>query len=148
MKNPYKKIISNIKNTINTKKKRRTLREDGTVPPLPKDYVETRLEIDYIFIEQLYAKQNGRCYWFPEVELNLDLLWISKHPMAPSVDRLCSTVTETEGHYSPDNIVLTTRFVNFGRCAYEGDFVKEVVTPFKEAILNPSMVNNLEECFQ
>ena len=149
-RNPHKKMISNVKRTIGTKKYRRTQRKDGSVPPLPKDYIETRLEIDYIFVEQLLAKQNGRCYWFPEIDLTeyFDCLWIPKHPMAPSVDRLNSKVTETDGHYSPDNVVLTTRFVNFGRCDYGGDFHNEVVMPFKEAILNPSnIVVGLEDYF-
>ena len=66
-RNPWKKLLSNVKSTASVKKNRRTVRSDGTVPPLPKDFVQTRVEIDEIFLEKLFGKQNGRCYYFPEI---------------------------------------------------------------------------------
>ena len=137
MRNPWKKLLANVKSTANVKKHRRTVRSDGTIPSLPDDFVQTRVEIDDVFLEQLFGKQNGRCHWFPEIELDPMLLFVSKHPMAISVDRLVSKVTETEGHYTKDNVVLTTRFANFGRCSYDGDFDKEVVQVIQECIRNP-----------
>jgi hypothetical protein len=137
-KNPWLKLLANVKSTAGVKEYRRTARPDGTIPPLPEDYVHTRIEIDEIFLEQLFGKQNGRCYWFTEIELDPMLLYVPYHPMAISVDRLVSKVTENEGHYTEDNVVLTTRFCNFGRGCYDGNFRTEVVDVFKNAILNPT----------
>jgi len=137
-RNPWKKLLSNVKSTAGVKEYRRTQRKDGSVPPLAEDFVKTRVEFDEVFLENLFGKQNGRCYWFPEIELDPSLLYVARHPMAPSVDRLVSKVTENEGHYTEDNVVLTTRFCNFGRGCYDGDFINEVVDVYKNAILNPT----------
>lgn len=138
MKNPWKKLLANVKSTAAVKEYRRTQRKDGSFPPLAEDFVKTRVEFDAVFLENLFAKQNGRCYWFTEIELDPMLLYVPKHPMAISVDRLVSKVTENEGHYTKDNVVLTTRFVNFGRNSYNGNFRTEVVDVIRKSLLNPS----------
>ena len=48
--------------------------------------------------------------------LDLNLLykdhpdWMPKHPLAPSIDKI-----DVDGDYTKDNIVICTRFANFGR---------------------------------
>lgn len=65
-----------------------------------------------------WDKQNGKCYWL-EIDMSLEDLMISRSPFAVSVDRL-----DSSGEYTKDNIVLTTRFANLGRGAYDGDDFK------------------------
>jgi hypothetical protein len=76
----------------------------------------------HITIEDLKEQwniQNGKCYWLG-IDMSLEDLFISRSPFAVSVDRLISS-----GHYTKDNIVLTTRFANLGRGAYDGEDFKE-----------------------
>ena len=51
--------------------------------------------------------------------MSLEDLFVSHSPFAPSVDRLRSK----EG-YHKDNVVLTTRFANKGRGAYDREDFK------------------------
>jgi hypothetical protein len=79
----------------------------------------------HITIEDLknqWEKQNGKCYWL-NIDMSLPDLLVSRSPFAPSVDRLNSS-----GHYTKDNIVLTTRFANLGRGAYDGEDFQERIT--------------------
>jgi hypothetical protein len=76
----------------------------------------------HITIEDLKEQwdiQNGKCYWLG-IDMSLEDLFVSRSPFAVSVDRLISS-----GHYTKDNIVLTTRFANLGRGAYDGEDFKE-----------------------
>ena len=75
-----------------------------------------------ITIEDLkdqWEKQGGKCYWLG-IDMSLEDLMISRSPFAPSVDRL-----DSSGEYTKENIVLTTRFANLGRGAYDGNDFKE-----------------------
>ena len=66
-------------------------------------------------LEYLWQKQEGRCYWLG-IEMSLEDLFIKDSPFAVSTDRIdCS-----QG-YTLDNVVLTTRFANRGRGAYDGE---------------------------
>lgn len=66
-------------------------------------------------LEEIWNNQGGKCYWFG-VDLDLDLLykdhpdWMPKHPLAPSIDKI-----NVDGDYTKDNVVICTRFANFGR---------------------------------
>lgn len=80
-------------------------------------YHEIHITIDDL--KEQWAKQNGKCYWL-NVDMSLPDLFISRSPFAPSVDRL-----DSSGHYTKDNIVLTTRFANLGRGAYDGEDFQE-----------------------
>jgi hypothetical protein len=71
--------------------------------------------------------QNGKCYWL-NIDMSLEDLMISRSPFAPSVDRL-----DSAGEYTKDNIVLTTRFANLGRGAYDNPDFKERLARLLEA---------------
>lgn len=64
-------------------------------------------EIDVNFINELYEKQNGLCYWFkvPLIPSNS-----KKKPQQPSLDRL-----DRNKGYTKDNVVLTCYAANIGR---------------------------------
>lgn len=80
-------------------------------------YHEIHITLDDLKAQ--WDKQNGKCYWLG-VDMSLEDLLISRSPFAPSVDRL-----DSSGHYTKDNIVLTTRFANLGRGAYAGEDFQE-----------------------
>ncbi len=46
--------------------------------------------------------------------MSLEDLFVPRSPFAVSVDRV-----DSSGGYTPDNIVLTTRFSNVGRGSYD-----------------------------
>ncbi len=64
-------------------------------------------EIDVDFINELYEKQNGVCYWF---KIPLTPSTGKKHPQQPSLDRL-----DRNKGYTKDNVVLTCYAANIGR---------------------------------
>ena len=70
-------------------------------------------------LKEQWVKQNGKCYWL-NIDMSLEDLAISRSPFAPSVDRL-----DSSRGYHKDNIVLTTRFANLGRGAYDRPDFKE-----------------------
>ncbi len=67
--------------------------------------IEHNIEINYI--NELFEKQNGLCYWF-----NIPLIpsEIKKHPQQPSLDRL-----DINKGYVKDNVVLCCYAANIGR---------------------------------
>ena len=69
-------------------------------------------------LKELWDAQGGKCYWLG-IDMSLEDLFVSHSPFAPSVDRLRSK----EG-YHKDNVVLTTRFANKGRGAYDREDFK------------------------
>jgi hypothetical protein len=66
-------------------------------------------------LRELWYEQKGLCHWLG-IEMDLEGLFISHHPFAPSVDRI-----DGKRGYHRDNIVLTTRFANRGRGCYESE---------------------------
>ena len=84
-------------------------------------------------LEEIWNSQEGKCYWFG-VPLDITLLyrdhpdWMPKHPMAPSIDKI-----DVNGDYTKDNIVITTRFANFGRNVCDFDSFKEIVQTLKNS---------------
>lgn len=80
-------------------------------------YHEVHITIDDL--KEQWKIQNGKCYWLG-IDMSLQDLFILRSPFAVSVDRLISS-----GHYTKDNIVLTTRFANLGKGAYNGEDFKE-----------------------
>ena len=82
-------------------------------------------------LREIWEAQDGKCYWFG-VDLDLDLLyknhadWMPKHPLAPSIDKI-----DVNGDYSKDNIVITSRFANFGRNVCDFDRFKDIVKVLK-----------------
>jgi hypothetical protein len=76
------------------------------------------LDITLEDLKEQWAKQDGKCYWL-NINMSLEDLLISRSPFAPSVDRI-----DSSRGYHKDNIVLTTRFANLGRGAYDRDDFK------------------------
>lgn len=82
--------------------------------------LEFNIDVDYI--NELYKKQNGKCYWF-----GVDLIpsEIKKHPQQPSLDRLDNKIGYVKG-----NVVLTCYSANIGRneSSYEvwSEFIKKI----------------------
>ena len=87
----------------------------GPSGPNQKQWIPAKIYVTPEELEEIWNKQNGKCYWFG-VDLDLDLLykdhpdWMPKHPLAPSIDKI-----NVDGDYTKDNIVICTRFANFGR---------------------------------
>lgn len=92
----------------------------------------SRHEITITITDLIYQweLQDGKCYWLG-IDMSLPDLAISRSPFAPSVDRLDST-----RGYHRDNIVLTTRFANLGRGAYDNPDFKDRIN----TLLNNRMI--------
>ena len=71
----------------------------------------------------MFYEQDERCYWLG-TKINISDVFISHHPLAPSVDRL-----NNDDGYVPGNVVITTRFANRGRCNVEDTFFLDMCLP-------------------
>lgn len=102
----------------------------GAAGAKSKEWVPAKLLITADDLRAQWAKQGEVCYWL-KIPLDLGLLyknhpgWYKKHPGAPSVDRI-----DDSKDYTPDNIVITSRFANFGRNVYPFDRMHEFVKTF------------------
>ena len=74
------------------------------------------IAITWEYLKEVFEGQNGRDYWFPEYEIDLQEIFVPYSIKAPSVDRL----DETKG-YIEGNVVITTRFANLGRGNFKED---------------------------
>lgn len=96
-----------------------------------KPWVPAKILITPADLEEIWNKQGGKCYWF-DIDLDLALLykdhpdWMPKHPLAPSIDKI-----DIDGDYSKDNVVICTRFANFGRNVCDFDRFHEIVETLK-----------------
>jgi hypothetical protein len=101
-----------------------------------KEWVPSKVLLGPLDVENKWYEQDGRCYWFG-IPLNLGLLyndhpgWYPKHPLAPSIDKI-----DPDGDYTYDNIVICTRFANFGRNVYPFDGFHQVVALVAESMLS------------
>jgi len=68
-------------------------------------------------LEKIWRKQKGLCYWMG-IPMELEGLFISYDPFAPSVERL-----DNNKGYVLGNVVLATSFANKGRSAYKGSIL-------------------------
>ena len=84
---------------------------------------EKDIKIDENYLIKLFNEQLERCYWLG-TKINVSDVFIPHHPLAPSVDRL----NNDEG-YVPENVVITTRFANRGRCNVEASFFIDMCLP-------------------
>ena len=105
MKNPFKKLLSNVKVSSRY----------GAKGGSHSKHTGHEMSVTYKDLESLWNKQNGKCYWIG-TDLSLDDLYIPHSPFAVSVDRL-----DSSKGYHIDNVVLTTRFFNRGRGSYNNN---------------------------
>ncbi len=83
---------------------------------------KNKIDIDVDFINYLFEKQEGKCFWF-----GVDLIPSpnKKHPQQPSLDRLDNKLGYTKG-----NVVLSCYSANIGRNENEKDvwiqFIKQI----------------------
>jgi hypothetical protein len=66
-----------------------------------------QFDLDREFIESLFIKQDGRCYW---LGIELKSTQSKLTPNQPSIDRL-----DNSKGYTKDNVVLACAFANLGR---------------------------------
>lgn len=103
----------------------------GAAGEQSKEWIPAKIFVTPEDLAEIWEKQHGRCYWFG-VQLDLDLLykdhpdWMPKHPMAPSIDKI-----DPNGDYTKDNIVICTRFANFGRNVCEFEKFHKIVETLK-----------------
>ena len=74
------------------------------------------IEISAQDIVDLCKKQKGKCHW-SGLAFDEKYNYISKHPLAISLDRLNNKIGYVHG-----NVALTLRVFNLGRGSYFGDF--------------------------
>jgi hypothetical protein len=123
-------------NIINSSTNKRRMNGTGSSVAGPsghnqKKWIPAKIYVTPQDLEKIWNKQNGKCYWFG-VDLDLNLLyknhpdWMPKHPLAPSIDKI-----NVDGDYTKDNIVICTRFANFGRNVCDFDKFEEIVKILK-----------------
>jgi hypothetical protein len=102
-----KRKDSEFKKIESQKQKERKVRlwQNDLIHKTKRNGVEHNLTIE--FINELYEKQNGLCYWF---KIPLIPSYHKKFPQQPSLDRL-----DTTKGYTKDNVVLTCYSANIGR---------------------------------
>jgi len=104
----------------------------GVAGPNQKAWVPAKIYVTPVELEEIWNKQGGKCYWF-DIPLDIGLLykshpdWMPKHPLAPSIDKI-----DVNGDYIKENIVITTRFANFGRNVCEFERFREIVKTIKQ----------------
>jgi hypothetical protein len=108
-----------------------------------QEWVPSKILVTPQDLEDIWIEQGGRCYWFG-VPLNLELLyrdhkdWMPKHPLAPSIDKI-----EPTGDYTKENIVICTRFANFGRNVCDFDRFHEIVAYLKTGDERPVPIQSV-----
>ena len=111
-----KKLLSNIKFGQTRNAARKKTGQGLTV----KD-----IELTTDDLLKIYYEQKGKCYW-SNINLDEKYNYISRHPLAISVDRL-----DNKKGYIYGNVALTLRVFNLGKASYDGNF-KSVVDFIRE----------------
>ena len=125
--------------TINSSTNRRRMEKTGSsvggaAGANSKEWKPAKVLITAMDLEKQWEKQGKVCYWL-KIPIDLELLyknhpeWYAKHPGAPSVDKI-----NESGDYTPDNIVITTRFANFGRNVFPHDRMLKFIESVKRDI--------------
>ena len=125
MRDPWKKLLANVKATARVRPLRRTVNKNGSAK-IP--YPPMEVEVTSKDLKELFITQGGRCAIL-NTRLNPNDLFIPRHPLAPSVDRL-----DNDQGYTVDNIQICSRFANFGKCSYPSEKMREIVSKIKDDI--------------
>jgi len=153
IRRPFKKLLDNCKLngiyqkkdgtwTINSSTNQRRMNKTGNSVggasgPNQKQWTPAKILITEQDLENQWIKQGQICYWL-KIPLDLELLfndhpeWYTKHPMAPSVDRIDDTKD-----YTPDNILITSRFANFGRNVFPYDRMVIEMEKIRKHLVEP-----------
>jgi|TARA_R110000851_G_C12698656_1_gene525840 hypothetical protein len=130
MRNPFKKMMTNVKLSARTAKGNRPLTQVGQ--PLKRklvlskaggfyrDHKHHEVDITWKDLEEQFIKQEGCDFYLPGYRIDLNEVFVPHSIKAPSVDRI-----EDELGYVRGNFVITTRFVNLGRNKYPQDKFKD-----------------------
>lgn len=78
------------------------------------------------FIEELWEKQKGRCYW---TAVPLKAVDVQRHPQRPSLDRL-----DCNKGYTRDNVVLASQFANMGRSTTSPEAFEKFLTLLTDSL--------------
>lgn len=92
-------------------------------------------DLDVAWIQSLYERQNGLCFWY---QIEMQALDEYRNPLQPSLDRLdCS-----RGH-TKDNVVLTCAAANMGRSDATPEafwhFAQKLAENFRRPLKAPSI---------
>ena len=143
-RNGYKKLLANVRmntewvdekgewnlptspnNQLRMQKKLSTVH--GPIRPNAKTWVPSKCYLQEHDLEDIYDSQGRVCYYF-KIPLDFNLLfsnyhaYFSKHPLAPSVDKV-----DDMGAYELGNVVISSRFANWGRNIYPFEEFKNAV---------------------
>ena len=100
------------------------------------------IDIDEVYLENLFFEQDGRCHHLHTIIDPMDV-FIPHHPLAPSVDRIDNTKDYIKG-----NVVIATRFANRGKESAEDIWFKNHCVPrLKDGLLNNRQLPNLERFY-
>jgi len=124
MKDPWKKLLANCKLNANSRPFRRTSRKGVVKIP----YGEMSVDIQAEDLKRLFEEQEGRCA-FLGTKLDPQDIFITNHPLAPSVDRINNDIG-----YTLDNIQICSRFANLGKRSYPTEKMAEVVDRIKSGM--------------
>ena len=112
-RNPWKKLLANTK-ASGRRAADHTVSRAGQMP---------EHDLTVHDLSSLFYEQNERCALIG-IKINPEHIFIQRHPLAPSVDRL-----DNNKGYTKDNIQITSRLANLGKKDYDDELFKKEVAP-------------------
>jgi hypothetical protein len=113
-----------IKESLTQKERRVRLWQNTLIHDCKSRKLEFNIDVNYI--NYLYEKQKGKCYWF-----GVDLIpsQNKKHPQQPSLDRI-----DNKKGYIKGNVVLSCYSANIGRNENDEktwkEFLKKIIIKY------------------